>query len=930
MKRICIILYFFIFSNISFSQEISPISNFSSYDYNAENQNWSITQTNQKLIYVANNKGLLEYNGSKWQLYNSPNGSILRSVKAIDNRIFSGCYMEFGYWKKNEINQLEYKSLSTSENIQLNDDEEFWNIYEYENWILFQSLDNIYFFNLKTEEFKKISSDTSIVKMYKTTNGIYFQEEKNGLFKIEDGKKYLLTNDSIILDNRIINVYENFDELIILTQDSGFYKLKENKINKWETSIDRLFKTASVYSSSKLENGGFSLGTISHGLINIDSRGNFVYQINQENGLINNTVLCVFEDNKHNIWAGLDHGISLINNNSAYKIYNDTNGNLGSVYSSIIYNGQLYLGTNQGLFYKSFNKNDKFKFIDGTQGQVWSLFIYDNTLFCGHDKGTFLLQNNKVIRKFDTSGAWTIKSTNKNEDRLLIGSYNGLYVLEKVNKKWSLKNKIKGFDISSRYFEIMGNNIYVNHEYKGLFKLDLDNQFSELIKVEKLHIKEGLKSSIVKYRNKLYYSFNEGIFSYNPVSQKFNRDSLLSNIYKNEYISGKLITNKDQSEMWAFTLSDIIKITPSKLSNENIIEKYSISNFKRKGLVGYENILKIDTSKYLLATASGYIILDVNKKITKDFEIKLNSVNQVSKDNSHLFLDKEKNIDFSNHQNNFRFDYSVPEYNFFNKTLYQYKLEGLYNQWSDWSEESTKLFENLPPNDYQFLVRAKIGHYLSNNIESYSFTINKPWYFSKIMIFIYFIGFVLFSILMHTIYTRYYKKQQLRLVEMNERKMKLSQAQNEKEIIKIRNEKLRHDFKIKSKELATSIMNIVKKNELLNSIKMQLLKMKSLDDTNTIINTIDKSLKRNDDWEFFQEAFNNADRDFLKNLKNLHPNLSPNDMKLCAYLRLNLSSKEIAPLFNISTRSLEIKRYRLRKKLNLSSKQNLTKYILDL
>lgn len=81
-----------------------------------------------------------------------------------------------------------------------------------------------------------------------------------------------------------------------------------------------------------------------------------------------------------------------------------------------------------------------------------------------------------------------------------------------------------------------------------------------------------------------------------------------------------------------------------------------------------------------------------------------------------------------------------------------------------------------------------------------------------------------------------------------------------------------------------------------------------------VIKTIDRNLNNEDDWKFFEEAFNNADKEFLKKIKTAHPNLTNNDLKLCAYLRLNLSSKDIAPLLNISLRSVEIKRYRLRKK----------------
>ena len=106
--------------------------------------------------------------------------------------------------------------------------------------------------------------------------------------------------------------------------------------------------------------------------------------------------------------------------------------------------------------------------------------------------------------------------------------------------------------------------------------------------------------------------------------------------------------------------------------------------------------------------------------------------------------------------------------------------------------------------------------------------------------------------------------------------------------------------------------------------------MKSLDDIRSVIATIKRNLNKRDDWKFFEEAFNNADQNFLKNLKKHHPTLTNNDLKLCAYLRLNLSTKEIAPLFGISVRSVEIKRYRLRKKMNLSQGTTLTDHIVSI
>jgi len=117
---------------------------------------------------------------------------------------------------------------------------------------------------------------------------------------------------------------------------------------------------------------------------------------------------------------------------------------------------------------------------------------------------------------------------------------------------------------------------------------------------------------------------------------------------------------------------------------------------------------------------------------------------------------------------------------------------------------------------------------------------------------------------------------------------------------------------------------------LLSSLKKELVKIDSKPEAKSVIKIIDKNINNTKDWEFFQEAFNNADKDFLNKVIELHPDLTPNDLKFCAYLRLNLSSKEIAPLLNVSVRSVEIKRYRLRKKMNLPHQKSLVSYILEI
>jgi DNA-binding CsgD family transcriptional regulator len=131
-------------------------------------------------------------------------------------------------------------------------------------------------------------------------------------------------------------------------------------------------------------------------------------------------------------------------------------------------------------------------------------------------------------------------------------------------------------------------------------------------------------------------------------------------------------------------------------------------------------------------------------------------------------------------------------------------------------------------------------------------------------------------------------------------------------------------------------MHLVQKNKFLTRIKNDLNKMRGeaqvesvRSDIRNIIRRIDKDFKDEKHFELFDKYFHEVHQDFLERIKEKHPALTPNDLRLSAYLRMNLSTKEIAPLMNISIRGLEISRYRLRKKLELDRDINLTEYIME-
>lgn len=919
---------------VAVSQELPPIQIFSPQDYGAEDQNWAISQDEDGFIYIANNEGLLEFNGAKWQLYDSPNKSIIRSVNVINDKIYTGCYMNFGFWSRSNNGNLEYTSLSDQSTIELKDDEEFWNIIEYDNYILFQSLDRIYIYNTSNQGLSVIESTTRITKAYKVDDLIYFQKLNQGIFKIENGKEVLLTQAKELIDNIVINIFSFDNGLLFYTKENGAFYFENNKISIWNDELNSILIQNSLYTSIRLKDGSYILGTVSNGVMNLDNLGNLKFMLNQSNGMSNNTVLSILEDKVGNIWLGLDNGVNVLNLKSPFKVYNDSLGDLGTIYTSAIYNDFLYLGTNQGLFSKPLNSNASFTLIPQTNGQVWSLDIINDGLFCSHDKGTFTITKDSATHIFSDEGTWTVKEVKGNQNLLIQGSYDGLYILEKTSfTPWKLRNKIEGFDISSRYFEFLDDEtIFVSHEHKGVYKLKVKNNFNNLESYAKDSVvPNGIKSGLFTYQNKLFYAFVEGVFNYNIEENKFVKDSVFSSFYNSDtYVSGKFINEVNSNRLWCFTENALSYTQPAKLASDLKTYNLAFPNEVRKTKAGYENILAYSKNKYIIGTTKGYIVMDLDKVSNLEYKLKLNHVINYKLNDIQNYLNINNDTVLKTNSNNVKFEYSVSNYDRFLPTKYSYRLLGFNDEWSSWSKDSYALYENLPHGEFTLQVKSKVGDTPTFNTIFFNFKIEKPWNLSTLAIIIYVFGLIILIFLTHNIYKHYYKRQRQKLLEHKEREIEFKELENQKQLIQFKNKNLQQDVDNKNRELGISTMNLIKKNELLSSIKKEIANANQIGQLKNVIKLINKNINATDDWKLFEEAFNNADKDFLKEIKSKHPSLTSNDLRLCAYLRLNLSSKEIAPLLNISPRSVEVKRYRLRKKMDLTHDDSLTNYILSI
>jgi DNA-binding CsgD family transcriptional regulator len=732
---------------------------------------------------------------------------------------------------------------------------------------------------------------------------------------------------------KIITVYHQEQKLILATQNNGFYHLENGIISFMRTQIDDFLINNNIYCSTVLKNGNIAVGTISNGLYLIDAAGNLKYHFSQSKGLTNNTILSLYEDEDNNLWTGLDNGINCINVESAVKNFSDQSGTLGTVYASMLFQNKLYIGTNQGLFTKTTNSNSSFELISGTKGQVWSLFTYQNTLFCGHNSGTFVIDNNSARQIYSASGTWKFSTISGQPNLLLQGNYNGISVLERINKQWTFRNKIDNFNCSSKFFELQKNQIFVSHEYKGIYRFSVDENFRNASTIHTYqNPKKGKNVSLIKYNDKILFASTTGIYKL-LANNIFEKDNILTAIWNNDqFISGKMIAD-NAGKLWMFSENYIHYFEKHKLSTTLKHTSIPIPSALANTMVGYENISQLNQNQYLLGTSDGYCIIDINNLNFKKYNVSITNADFYEFEQKSQSANLTVEGSFGYKQNNVVIGFTVPEYNKYINTEYQYHLEGYQNKWSDWSSKSVAVFKNLPPGDYIFEVKSKIANVVSDRLATYSFVIKRPWYGSILMKFIYLIIIIIGVFYVNKAYEKYYQKQKQKLIDENNKLLEFKELENEKQLMQVKNEQLIHDVDLKNRELAVSNMSLIKKDELLALIKEDLKKSDQENGNRSIksvISTITRNINKDDSWNAFNEAFDNTDKDFLKKVKSLHVALTPNDLRLCAYLRLNLSSKEIAPMLNISVRSVEIKRYRLRKKMELSHEQGLVEYILSI
>lgn len=959
MKRLLLFIFFPLHTYCQNTIGLPDVTNFSKQSYSAGLQNWDFKQDKNGLLYVANNEGLLTFDGKNWNLFSLPNKTIVRSVEiGPDNKIYVGGQDELGYFSPGSNGQLQYHSLTQLIPAKDRSFGDVWDIVSYYKNVFFRSTHKI--FKLTNESIASYEAASEWACLTGCNGQLYAQDFKMGLLKFENdvwsplfAKTELPTNDIV---TGILPMPK--DSALITTLKSGLFQLTKDGILPIASPNNALFQSQRIYASAEINKDWVALATSNSGIYITDRNGNIIQRFSRVEGLQNNNVLSIFLDSQSNLWLGLDNGIDLIAYNSAIKQINPGLQD-GSGYAAIIHDNHLYIGTSNELYGVelqplkdlSFSKGT-FLPVKNTKGQNWGLAEINNQLLLGHHEGAFDIRDNTATAISANRGFWNFVPVSGTfpTAQMIAGNYNGLYFFDFINGRFTESSIVPGFDESSRFVALDKNdNIWVSHPYHGVYRLS--KQPTGSYKIASYGVKEGLPSAlenhVYKIKNEVVVATEKGIFNYNQQKDRFEVSAYFEKLLGNQSI--RYLKEDKAGNIW-FIHEKKLGVIDLSAKIPAIIYLPELNN---KLLSGFEIIYPVNENNIFLGGEKGFFHVNYEKykKTIPILQVQVREVRIKDKTDSLLFGGYFREVNESQSQDgtnvheishawkSIHFEFSSAVFVYQSNLEYSYRLKGFDENWSDWTKRTEKEYTNLPAGNFSFEVKVRNNLGNASEATSYSFTVLPPWYKTAWAILLYILLAVLALYGLYKWQQKKFKLQQAKHEEERKRLLYIHELEinkTESELIALSNEKLEADINFKNSELASSAMHLVKKGELLTKIKGELAQvMKGFENPQAIaeLKRMIKSLSEDDnmdkEWDHFTKHFDKVHSDFLAELKEKHPAITPNELKLCAYLRMNLSTKEIAQLMNISVRGVEISRYRLRKKLQIATETSLFDHLME-
>ncbi|MBE0674997.1 MAG: hypothetical protein IH591_10080, partial [Bacteroidales bacterium] len=867
---------------------VPSLHNYSPEQYHNSGKIWDIASAPNGMVYMAADKGMLEYDGKTWVCYKGSAG-FTRSILVVnDSVIYTGSDLDFGIWKLNRFQEFEYRSLYPFNKEANEINEEFFNLYSSGENIAFISSRNIYLY--KDQLLTKIAAPSAFAGSFAVDDTVYIADARDGVFFLAGSelRQAFRYPENIIPD--IAGIYRHKDGIAVVTKNSGILLWSAGKITPLNNEVSPRLRSDKVFSFSVTASNMLAFGTILKGLYITDSEGVIIHHINKSKGLPNNTILSMHYTASGKLWLGMDYGVSSLEFRDNMTYFLDYAGDYGTGYTALLHDGLFYLGTNQGLYISGWKELDDnadsygFRLIPGSEGQVWTLTRTGNSILMGHDKGLYAVLGTSIQRLDSQPGVWTIIPY---KEHLLTGNYNGISIYSKDQSGWEFRKKMDLIYGSCNQLVSEGENtLWVNIPNFGIIRAELDEN--------------------------LY-----------PATREIFPDSIFQ--------GGNPVIRKDVDGIHVIT--DIYKYSWESNDKSFTGKKEVVPPVRAKGLLpGIRDGIPLNNEYKFYPVYNGFALYYLagssgpGKPSTELVIRKLEALGNRER----VLLHNGSAIPYR--LNNIRTEHIVPNQE---EVLYQYRFSDS-EEWSLPVPDNTFDFFNLENGEHHLTIRALIGTETAGE-KTISFRIAAPRYRSPWAFALY---LLLAAVFVYSLlaWQKLLLKRQKKEMLLREQNSLREQAENhrkrimilEQEKLKAEYEQLKQQLKTKTIELAGKAKDNEEKNKLLLTLKE---KTDSAAQNPLLSNMRWGEIRRlldsyvNVEDNTFEIQMDELHQEFYKRLKERVPGLSNNDLRLCAYLKIGLNSKEIAVILNILPSSAFISRSRLRKKLKLKTDEDLHNFL---
>ncbi|MEO7175049.1 MAG: hypothetical protein ABIV51_04345 [Saprospiraceae bacterium] len=910
-------------SKILLASGIPPLRHFTPEDYKGQYQNWMLSASQDGRLFAANSAGMMYYDGLNWFLHPLPNKQVVRSILyQSPDRVFTGAYAEFGYWAINNEHHWQFNSLSELVRDSIFEEEEIWHITRQDSLIWFQSFSRIYRFDGKRIDRFLPPGNIMFVEPY--AGKLLVPVIGKGLYQLDKkGQFSAFPHGEIFINDRIVGLSSIKGNLWVSTEKRGIFIWDGKDWKAWNSPANEELKAHTLNKALFTEQGPAYLGTIDAGVLSTDLRGEMFQWINKQDGLQNNTVLSICTSSAGHVWLGLDEGIDAIINSPGIHFQVEKEGKIGTCYAFAHHKGKFYAGTNQGLFVADSQnirtpKKLNFSKVKGVSGQVWYLSTQEDQLIVGHNDGTGLVEGDYVAPISNLSGGWCIIHVPDKEDHLIEGTYSGISNYAFEENRWVLKNQMIGFKqpVKKLIMDRLGN-LWALHPNKGLFWIKCTSDFSTALEVRAIdqsnRIPHPYEMDIMLIDSRLIVRSGGLYFELNPATRKLNPISSIRGIAISD-LSQQLI-GADRQGLWFSGNGEF------RWDSGMAQETWPVKLIDR-----YETLLTYQD--YLLAGVhNGFVLLDLPSK-----ELGLHGR---EKEMSRLLAisPMDQSLDrwiVNEGLTEFALPKGVNSVRlWFAKELLDVNQELWFHIGDkDWQKVEGYVLDLPDQNFGKAKLAWKIGK--TGEVAHFEIEFVPHWYQHTMAKFLYLLLAIGLLVLFFQLLKSRFYRQQKTLDWENQQRFIQQQVETE-------NALLQADLTLKSRELALSSQALLHKNAILTDILEEVQEIKAElgarmpeKHYRRLENLIQDNIESEHDRQVFELNMAEVNNEWLSRLKLKFTDLTPGDLRLAAYLKMNLSSKEIAPLLGISIRGVENKRYRLRYKMGVTPDDNIIDYLLTI